>query len=91
MNLVDVLLSNGYVSLKENEQLLFKKLAPSPLRERKIVIGDDDLRLLYTQKVVELNQFNELEALPNFPKHEQLLTYIEYELELNYDELNKVS
>ncbi|WP_404456975.1 hypothetical protein LG329_19465 (plasmid) [Virgibacillus necropolis] len=88
MKLVPVLVSNGYFALKENEDILIERLAPSPIKERKIIIGVTDYRLLEEQKTVEINQFEELELLPPFDKQE-LEIYIIFELGMNIKELKE--
>lgn len=86
MKLVDVLISNGYFSLEENEDILIERLAPSPIKERKVIVSESDYQLLVEQKTVEINQFEELELLPPFEKKE-LKMYIIFELGLDLKEL----
>jgi len=65
MKMLNVLISNGYVSLKENKDVLFERLAPSKIKAINVIISDYDYQLLQKNKTVELESFNEIEILPS--------------------------
>ena len=83
MKMLNVLISNGYVSLKENKDVLFERLAPSKIKAINVIISDYDYQLLQKNKTVELESFNEIEILPSNMTYHQLNTYIKDELGLN--------
>lgn len=87
MKMLNVLISNGYVSLKENEDILFERLAPSKIKTISVILSDDDYQLIKGNATIELESFNEIELLPLDMNNDQLKTYIEYELELSLNDI----